>query len=165
MTFPFLPQVDWAQQQVVKPREKRFVQSDPNVNYFNDPKWSNMWYIVSVPHWLVFRSFGQEKMVNAYSCFSAALQWQEQPVSLGDEYSGRLAKRIHRQKRGGHHIGWRHREEPPWPLSELCMCHAVICLKVQKDPLQPFVSAPTNQSSARQKEKWQERFRMMILRL
>uniref|UniRef100_A0A3Q3LW89 Proprotein convertase subtilisin/kexin type 6 n=1 Tax=Mastacembelus armatus TaxID=205130 RepID=A0A3Q3LW89_9TELE len=39
------PMVDWAQQQLVKPRVKRFTWSDPNFIHFNDPKWSNMWYI------------------------------------------------------------------------------------------------------------------------
>uniref|UniRef100_A0AAQ5XII5 Proprotein convertase subtilisin/kexin type 6 n=1 Tax=Amphiprion ocellaris TaxID=80972 RepID=A0AAQ5XII5_AMPOC len=37
------PKVDWAQQQVVKPRIKRHARTD--VIHFNDPKWSNMWYI------------------------------------------------------------------------------------------------------------------------
>lgn len=45
-----LPQVDWAQQQVVKPRVKRQTQNDPSLIHFNDPKWSNMWYIVSAVH-------------------------------------------------------------------------------------------------------------------
>ncbi|KAG7221789.1 hypothetical protein INR49_028863 [Caranx melampygus] len=36
------PKVAWAQQQVVKQRVKRYAQSGPA---FNDPKWSNMWYI------------------------------------------------------------------------------------------------------------------------
>lgn len=40
-------QVDWIQQQIVKSRVKRYARSDPNFIYFNDPKWSNMWYIVS----------------------------------------------------------------------------------------------------------------------
>ncbi|KAL1007511.1 hypothetical protein UPYG_G00087780 [Umbra pygmaea] len=44
------PKVDWIQQQVVKPRVKRYIKSfsrspDSNFVYFNDPKWSNMWYI------------------------------------------------------------------------------------------------------------------------
>uniref|UniRef100_A0A8P4GJV6 P/Homo B domain-containing protein n=1 Tax=Dicentrarchus labrax TaxID=13489 RepID=A0A8P4GJV6_DICLA len=39
------PEVEWAQQQVVKPRVKRQAQSDPSFIHFNDPKWSNMWYI------------------------------------------------------------------------------------------------------------------------
>ncbi|KAM9765973.1 proprotein convertase subtilisin/kexin type 6 isoform 1-T2 [Menidia menidia] len=39
------PMVDWAEQQVVKPRVKRNAQTEPNLLYFNDPKWSNMWYI------------------------------------------------------------------------------------------------------------------------
>ncbi|KAI4902232.1 hypothetical protein NFI96_024560 [Prochilodus magdalenae] len=39
------PKVDWIQQQVVKSRVKRYTRSDPNFIYFNDPKWSNMWYI------------------------------------------------------------------------------------------------------------------------
>ncbi|XP_034381952.1 proprotein convertase subtilisin/kexin type 6 [Cyclopterus lumpus] len=39
------PEVEWAQQQVVKLRVKRYAQSDPSFTYFNDPKWSNMWYI------------------------------------------------------------------------------------------------------------------------
>uniref|UniRef100_UPI003AAD4103 proprotein convertase subtilisin/kexin type 6 n=1 Tax=Centroberyx gerrardi TaxID=166262 RepID=UPI003AAD4103 len=39
------PKVDWAQQQLVKPRVKRYARSDPNFIHFNDPKWSNMWYI------------------------------------------------------------------------------------------------------------------------
>uniref|UniRef100_A0A8D0ASH4 Proprotein convertase subtilisin/kexin type 6 n=1 Tax=Sander lucioperca TaxID=283035 RepID=A0A8D0ASH4_SANLU len=39
------PEVAWAEQQVVKPRVKRYVQSDPSFIHFNDPKWSNMWYI------------------------------------------------------------------------------------------------------------------------
>lgn len=39
------PKVDWVQQQVVKSRVKRYARSDPNFIYFNDPKWSNMWYI------------------------------------------------------------------------------------------------------------------------
>ncbi|XP_067350745.1 proprotein convertase subtilisin/kexin type 6 isoform X3 [Channa argus] len=39
------PMVDWAQQQVVKERVKRHVQSDLNIMNFNDPNWSNMWYI------------------------------------------------------------------------------------------------------------------------
>uniref|UniRef100_A0A8C6UGX8 SPC3 n=1 Tax=Neogobius melanostomus TaxID=47308 RepID=A0A8C6UGX8_9GOBI len=38
------PQVQWAEQQRVRTREKRSVQSDPSFN-FNDPKWSSMWYI------------------------------------------------------------------------------------------------------------------------
>lgn len=38
------PQVQWAEQQKVKTRVKRSALSDPNFN-FNDPKWSNMWYI------------------------------------------------------------------------------------------------------------------------
>ncbi|XP_019113283.1 proprotein convertase subtilisin/kexin type 6 isoform X4 [Larimichthys crocea] len=39
------PEVDWAQQQVVKPRVKRHAQIDPSFIHFNDPKWFNMWYI------------------------------------------------------------------------------------------------------------------------
>ncbi|ROL28089.1 Proprotein convertase subtilisin/kexin type 6 [Anabarilius grahami] len=39
------PKVDWAQQQVVKPRVKRHTRNDPSYIHFNDPKWSNMWYI------------------------------------------------------------------------------------------------------------------------
>ncbi|XP_034723643.1 proprotein convertase subtilisin/kexin type 6 [Etheostoma cragini] len=39
------PEVAWAEQQVVKSRVKRYVQSDPSFVHFNDPKWSNMWYI------------------------------------------------------------------------------------------------------------------------
>ncbi|XP_058257113.1 proprotein convertase subtilisin/kexin type 6 isoform X1 [Hemibagrus wyckioides] len=39
------PKVDWIQQQIVKSRVKRFAWSDPNFIHFNDPKWSNMWYI------------------------------------------------------------------------------------------------------------------------
>ncbi|XP_047436078.1 proprotein convertase subtilisin/kexin type 6 [Mugil cephalus] len=39
------PKVDWAQQQVAKPRVKRYAPSDPTFIHFNDPKWSNMWYI------------------------------------------------------------------------------------------------------------------------
>uniref|UniRef100_A0A671KXF8 Proprotein convertase subtilisin/kexin type 6-like n=1 Tax=Sinocyclocheilus anshuiensis TaxID=1608454 RepID=A0A671KXF8_9TELE len=39
------PKVDWAQQQVVKTRVKRHARSDPSYIHFNDPKWSNMWYI------------------------------------------------------------------------------------------------------------------------
>ncbi|XP_062274784.1 proprotein convertase subtilisin/kexin type 6 [Scomber scombrus] len=39
------PQVEWAQQQLVKARVKRYTKSDPNFIHFNDPKWSNMWYI------------------------------------------------------------------------------------------------------------------------
>ncbi|XP_031668223.1 proprotein convertase subtilisin/kexin type 6 isoform X2 [Oncorhynchus kisutch] len=43
-------QVDWVQQQLVKQRVKRYIKSDtrspdPNFVHFNDPKWSNMWYI------------------------------------------------------------------------------------------------------------------------
>ncbi|KAJ3593016.1 hypothetical protein NHX12_005354 [Muraenolepis orangiensis] len=39
------PRVDWAQQQLIKTRVKRH--SGPGLNpiHFNDPKWSNMWYI------------------------------------------------------------------------------------------------------------------------
>ncbi|XP_074522448.1 proprotein convertase subtilisin/kexin type 6 [Halichoeres trimaculatus] len=39
------PKVHWAEQQVVKPRVKRQVQNDPSVMKFNDPNWSNMWYM------------------------------------------------------------------------------------------------------------------------
>ncbi|CAN9506834.1 unnamed protein product [Ophioblennius macclurei] len=39
------PKVDWAQQQVVKPRVKRYAPSETNIIHFNDPKWANMWYI------------------------------------------------------------------------------------------------------------------------
>ncbi|XP_028979340.1 proprotein convertase subtilisin/kexin type 6 isoform X1 [Esox lucius] len=44
------PKVDWVQQQLVKPRIKRYIKSytrspDSNFVHFNDPKWSNMWYI------------------------------------------------------------------------------------------------------------------------
>ncbi|XP_073764149.1 proprotein convertase subtilisin/kexin type 6 isoform X2 [Danio rerio] len=39
------PKVVWAQQQVVKTRVKRHARSDSNHISFNDPKWSNMWYI------------------------------------------------------------------------------------------------------------------------
>lgn len=37
----------WLQQQEVKRRVKRQVRSDPQALYFNDPIWSNMWYMVS----------------------------------------------------------------------------------------------------------------------
>nr|XP_020510141.1 proprotein convertase subtilisin/kexin type 6-like [Labrus bergylta] len=39
------PKVHWAEQQLVKPRVKRQVRSDTSFMHFNDPKWSNMWYI------------------------------------------------------------------------------------------------------------------------
>uniref|UniRef100_H0V652 Proprotein convertase subtilisin/kexin type 6 n=1 Tax=Cavia porcellus TaxID=10141 RepID=H0V652_CAVPO len=39
------PQVKWLQQQKVKRRVKRQVRSDPQTFYFNDPIWSNMWYM------------------------------------------------------------------------------------------------------------------------
>uniref|UniRef100_W5N9Q8 Proprotein convertase subtilisin/kexin type 6 n=1 Tax=Lepisosteus oculatus TaxID=7918 RepID=W5N9Q8_LEPOC len=39
------PKVHWIQQQVVKSRVKRYIRTDQNFIYFNDPKWSNMWYI------------------------------------------------------------------------------------------------------------------------
>ncbi|XP_062868756.1 proprotein convertase subtilisin/kexin type 6 isoform X2 [Trichomycterus rosablanca] len=39
------PKVDWVQQQVIKSRVKRYTPTDPDFIYFNDPKWSNMWYI------------------------------------------------------------------------------------------------------------------------
>ncbi|XP_054466040.1 proprotein convertase subtilisin/kexin type 6-like isoform X2 [Anoplopoma fimbria] len=39
------PEVEWAQQQVVKHRVKRYAPNDPSFIHFNDPKWSNMWYI------------------------------------------------------------------------------------------------------------------------
>uniref|UniRef100_A0AAY4E724 P/Homo B domain-containing protein n=1 Tax=Denticeps clupeoides TaxID=299321 RepID=A0AAY4E724_9TELE len=39
------PKVEWVQQQVVKSRVKRHARNDPNFIHFNDPKWSNMWYI------------------------------------------------------------------------------------------------------------------------
>ncbi|XP_038329082.1 proprotein convertase subtilisin/kexin type 6 isoform X3 [Canis lupus familiaris] len=39
------PQVQWLQQQEVKRRVKRQVRSDPQALYFNDPIWSNMWYM------------------------------------------------------------------------------------------------------------------------
>uniref|UniRef100_A0A2I3LM07 P/Homo B domain-containing protein n=1 Tax=Papio anubis TaxID=9555 RepID=A0A2I3LM07_PAPAN len=39
------PQVKWLQQQEVKRRVKRQVRSDPQALYFNDPIWSNMWYL------------------------------------------------------------------------------------------------------------------------
>lgn len=40
-------QVKWLQQQEVKRRVKRQVRGDPQALYFNDPIWSNMWYMVS----------------------------------------------------------------------------------------------------------------------
>ncbi|XP_043777515.1 proprotein convertase subtilisin/kexin type 6 isoform X3 [Cervus elaphus] len=39
------PQVKWLQQQEVKRRVKRQVRNDPQALYFNDPIWSNMWYM------------------------------------------------------------------------------------------------------------------------
>ncbi|KAL4613267.1 proprotein convertase subtilisin/kexin type 6 [Arapaima gigas] len=39
------PKVDWIQQQVVKSRMKRYTRNELNFIHFNDPKWSNMWYI------------------------------------------------------------------------------------------------------------------------
>ncbi|KAM8895396.1 proprotein convertase subtilisin/kexin type 6 isoform 2-T2 [Spinachia spinachia] len=39
------PQVDWAEQQVVKHRVKRYAQRHPSIIHFNDAEWSNMWYI------------------------------------------------------------------------------------------------------------------------
>uniref|UniRef100_A0A8C0WH89 P/Homo B domain-containing protein n=1 Tax=Castor canadensis TaxID=51338 RepID=A0A8C0WH89_CASCN len=39
------PQVKWIQQQEVKRRVKRQARSDPQALYFNDPIWSNMWYM------------------------------------------------------------------------------------------------------------------------
>ncbi|XP_040824699.1 proprotein convertase subtilisin/kexin type 6 isoform X1 [Ochotona curzoniae] len=39
------PQVKWLQQQTVKRRVKRQVRSDTQTLYFNDPIWSNMWYM------------------------------------------------------------------------------------------------------------------------
>lgn len=38
------PQVQWAEQQTVRPRGKRSVQTEPYF-HFNDPKWPQMWYI------------------------------------------------------------------------------------------------------------------------
>ncbi|XP_060035285.1 proprotein convertase subtilisin/kexin type 6 isoform X1 [Erinaceus europaeus] len=39
------PQVKWLQQQEVKRRVKRQVRASPQALYFNDPIWSNMWYM------------------------------------------------------------------------------------------------------------------------
>nr|KAF6411260.1 proprotein convertase subtilisin/kexin type 6 [Rousettus aegyptiacus] len=39
------PQVKWLQQQQVRRRVKRQARSDPQALYFNDPIWSNMWYM------------------------------------------------------------------------------------------------------------------------
>ncbi|MGH0180462.1 UNVERIFIED_CONTAM: hypothetical protein FKN15_004129 [Acipenser sinensis] len=39
------PKVNWIQQQVVKTRVKRYTRNDFNFIHFNDPRWSNMWYI------------------------------------------------------------------------------------------------------------------------
>ncbi|TRY57783.1 hypothetical protein DNTS_012046 [Danionella cerebrum] len=39
------PKVEWAQQQLVKKRVKRNVRLEPSHVHFNDPKWTNMWYI------------------------------------------------------------------------------------------------------------------------
>uniref|UniRef100_A0A8C8ST95 Proprotein convertase subtilisin/kexin type 6 n=1 Tax=Pelusios castaneus TaxID=367368 RepID=A0A8C8ST95_9SAUR len=39
------PKVQWLQQQEVKRRVKRHVQSDPHLIHFNDPMWSKMWYM------------------------------------------------------------------------------------------------------------------------
>uniref|UniRef100_A0A8C5M823 Proprotein convertase subtilisin/kexin type 6 n=1 Tax=Leptobrachium leishanense TaxID=445787 RepID=A0A8C5M823_9ANUR len=39
------PKVEWVQQQEIKKRVKRHARSDPNLMYFNDPIWSNMWYL------------------------------------------------------------------------------------------------------------------------
>ncbi|XP_068847412.1 proprotein convertase subtilisin/kexin type 6 isoform X3 [Capricornis sumatraensis] len=39
------PQVKWLQQQEVKRRVKRQVRNDAQALYFNDPIWSNMWYM------------------------------------------------------------------------------------------------------------------------
>ncbi|KAM4748417.1 proprotein convertase subtilisin/kexin type 6 [Rhinophrynus dorsalis] len=39
------PKVKWVQQQEVKKRVKRHVRADPNLLHFNDPIWSNMWYM------------------------------------------------------------------------------------------------------------------------
>ncbi|KAL4836642.1 hypothetical protein H8958_002943 [Nasalis larvatus] len=45
-TWPaLLAEVKWLQQQEVKRRVKRQVRSDPQALYFNDPIWSNMWYL------------------------------------------------------------------------------------------------------------------------
>lgn len=41
------PQVKWLQQQQVRRRVKRQARNDPQALYFNDPIWSNMWYMVS----------------------------------------------------------------------------------------------------------------------
>uniref|UniRef100_A0A4W4G7G7 P/Homo B domain-containing protein n=1 Tax=Electrophorus electricus TaxID=8005 RepID=A0A4W4G7G7_ELEEL len=41
------PKVGWIQQQIVKSRVKRYARSDPDFIYFNDPKWSKLWYIHS----------------------------------------------------------------------------------------------------------------------
>ncbi|XP_053573564.1 proprotein convertase subtilisin/kexin type 6 [Bombina bombina] len=39
------PKVEWMQQQEVKKRVKRHVRTDPSLMHFNDPIWSNMWYL------------------------------------------------------------------------------------------------------------------------
>lgn len=39
------PKVSWAQQQLIKPRVKRSIRTDPNFIHFNDEKWPNLWYI------------------------------------------------------------------------------------------------------------------------
>ncbi|XP_073509491.1 proprotein convertase subtilisin/kexin type 6 isoform X1 [Phyllobates terribilis] len=39
------PDVEWVQQQQIKKRVKRHIRADPNLLYFNDPIWSNMWYL------------------------------------------------------------------------------------------------------------------------
>ncbi|XP_028921941.1 proprotein convertase subtilisin/kexin type 6 isoform X4 [Ornithorhynchus anatinus] len=39
------PKVKWLQQQEVKRRVKRHTRNEPHSLYFNDPIWSNMWYM------------------------------------------------------------------------------------------------------------------------
>ncbi|XP_018422266.1 PREDICTED: proprotein convertase subtilisin/kexin type 6 isoform X4 [Nanorana parkeri] len=39
------PNVKWMQQQQVKKRVKRHIRADSSLMYFNDPIWSNMWYL------------------------------------------------------------------------------------------------------------------------
>ncbi|KAB0353934.1 hypothetical protein FD755_023372 [Muntiacus reevesi] len=45
MILSFIRVVKWLQQQEVKRRVKRQVRNDPQALYFNDPIWSNMWYM------------------------------------------------------------------------------------------------------------------------
>lgn len=102
----FSMQVEWVQQQQIKKRVKRHIRADPNLFHFNDPIWSNMWYLVSTLLNAIIlgscrvHTAGCQMSITLSSLFTIVFRDHIKPIDvLVLPYGGTEAKDLHGETR------------------------------------------------------------------